>query len=249
MNWKKTYKIIGEIQMGTARKTVLFIVEGSSDKAALEKIFKAIYKKNKNIDFRFAHGDISSDENVTVENVCDKIYRIADEFMKDRKLKKSDIWQIVQIFDTDGAYIPEYAILWGDTSKFVYTLTNITCRDINKVKERNKRKKEIMDFLLAQDKIKSLPYEIYFMSCNLDHALYNKQNLEDDKKQGYADAFYEKFIGKEIKFIDFLQTDVVNGTPNSYLGSWRYIKEELHSLERHTNLHVYFIKNPLPQGF
>ena len=31
------------------RKTVLFIVEGPSDEAALEKIFKRIYRKNKNI--------------------------------------------------------------------------------------------------------------------------------------------------------------------------------------------------------
>ena len=45
--------------MGEERKTVLFIVEGPSDKSALEKIFKKIYKRNRNIDFKFTDGDIS----------------------------------------------------------------------------------------------------------------------------------------------------------------------------------------------
>lgn len=231
--------------MASERKTVLFIVEGNSDKTALEKILKVIYKKNKNIDFRVTDGDITSDETVNKRNVCDRIYKIVDQFLKDRKLKKSDIWQIVQIFDTDGTYIPESAIITGNTSKFVYSLTNIACKDRDKVIERNQRKSEIMDFLYMQHDIKSIPYEMYFMSCNLDHAFYNEQNLEQDLKQDYADAFYEKFIDKEIKFLDFLQCDVVNGTPDSYPESWRYIKDGLHSLERHTNLHVYFTRNPV----
>lgn len=54
--------------MGTTRKTVLFIVEGSSDKTALEKIFRSIYKNNKNIEFKFTDGDISSDEATTKES-------------------------------------------------------------------------------------------------------------------------------------------------------------------------------------
>ena len=89
---------------------------------------------------------------------------------------------------------------------------------------------------------------MYLMSCNLDHALYNEQNLPDELKQKFADAFYEKFIGKESMFIDFLKLEVVNGVPDSFPASWSYIKSELHSLERHTNLHIYFIKHPRPDG-
>lgn len=37
--------------MAKEKKTVIFIVEGPSDKAALESIFKKIYKRNKEIDF------------------------------------------------------------------------------------------------------------------------------------------------------------------------------------------------------
>ncbi len=234
--------------MAEARKTVLFVVEGSSDKSALEKIFKTIYKRDRNIEFKFTEGDISSDPEVTKENVEDKIYKIVDEFIKDKKLKKSDIYQIVQIFDTDGTYIPESAITTGDTYSFTYSATGIRCKDPSKIVERNKKKSEIMDLLLTKNEIKGIPYEMYFMSCNLDHALYDVINLDKDKKQEYADAFYERFLGKEYKFIDFLKTDVVNGTPDTLISSWRYIKQDLHSVERHTNLHVYFIIHPRPDG-
>ncbi|MBD5475608.1 MAG: hypothetical protein HDR17_06465 [Lachnospiraceae bacterium] len=234
--------------MGTTRKTVLFIVEGSSDKTALEKIFRSIYKNNKNIEFKFTDGDISSDETTTKENVEDRIYQIVYEFMKDKKLNKNDIYQIVQLFDTDGVYIPEKAIVFGGDYAITYSTTSIICRDIKKVVNRNNLKTAIMDYLLGIQTIKDIPYSMYFMSCNLDHALYDEINLDKDLKQAYADAFYEKFIGKEQMFIEFLKTDVVNGVPDAFNGSWRYIKEDLHSLERHTNLHIYFAQNPLPDG-
>ncbi len=86
------------------------------------------------------------------------------------------------------------------------------------------------------------------MSCYLDHTQNDKINLDKDLKQAYDDAFYERFIGKEHMFIEFLKTDVVNGVPDAFHGSWRYMKEDLHSLERHTNLHIYFAQNPLPDG-
>lgn len=86
------------------------------------------------------------------------------------------------------------------------------------------------------------------MSCNLDHALYDEINLDHELKQDYADKFYERFLGKEYLFIEFLKDDVVNGVPDTLSASWRYIKEDLHSLERHTNLHIYFNLHRLPGG-
>lgn len=83
------------------------------------------------------------------------------------------------------------------------------------------------------------------MSCNLDHALYNEQNLSEESKQDYADSFYEVFKDAPRSFVDFLNEQVVNGVPRSYPQSWKYIEEGLHSLERHTNLNIYFDKNPI----
>lgn len=234
--------------MAKEKKTVIFIVEGPSDKAALESIFKKIYKRNKEIDFGFTNGDITSDSTVTLANVKDRIYQTVQEVIKDKKLKNSDVIQIVQIFDMDGAYIPNTAIVNGPTYAFHYSATNISCSHPQRAKERNEKKREILNYLLEQTTIKSFPYEKYFMSCNLDHALYDKINLDKDLKQAYADAFYEKFIGKEHLFPVFLESDVANGVPDIMGTSWRYIKEDLHSLERHTNLHLFFKLHPNPDG-
>ncbi len=225
------------------KKTVIFIVEGSSDKTALEKIFQKIYK-DKDIVFKFMNGDITSDENMNKQNVCDFIYEKVDQYMKDKKLKKNDIWQIVHIFDTDGTYIPKDAIQKGESTKFIYSTSNIFCKDIDKVWGRNKRKSEMMNYLLSLDEINGIPYIGYFMSSNLDHVLYDEQNLDDELKGEYADAFYTEFQGKELLFIDFLKDEAANGVPDSFPASWRFIKEEVHSLERHTNLHIYFETNP-----
>ncbi len=225
------------------RKTVFFIVEGNTDKTALEKIFKAIYK-HRDIRFEFTNGDVTSDDLIDKTNVCEILYKKVKRYMDDNKLKKTDIWKIVQIFDMDGAYIPETAVVKGESSKFVYSTTSIACKDQEKVKSRNSKKREMMDYLLSLADINGISYQCYFMSSNLDHALYNQQNLSDEDKKKYADAFYEKFLGVEKYFIDFLKFDAVNGVPDSFPASWRYIKEDLRSLERHTNLHIYFLENP-----
>lgn len=225
-------------------KAVVFIVEGATDKKALENIFKKIYR-NKEIHYEFTHGDITSDENIDETNVETEIYNYVDKYRKDKKLKISDIWQIVQIFDMDGAYIDDSCIEQGDSSEFVYSEETIRCKNVQRVIERNRKKRKLMDYLLSLNEIKGISYRCFFLSSNLDHALYNKINLTDEEKTKYADAFYEKFMGREQLFIPFLDMEVVNGVPESYPSSWRYIKSDLNSLHRHTNLNIYFKENPI----
>lgn len=225
-------------------KAVVFIVEGATDKKALENIFKKIYR-NKEIRFEFTHGDITSDKNNSIDNVEAIIYEHVDQYRKDKKLKKSDICQIIHIFDTDGTYIDEACIIDGDTTELFYTTENISCKNPEKAKIRNAHKSELMEHLLSCDNINKIPYQCFYLSSNLDHALYNQQNLKDDEKTAYANAFYEQFLGRERLFVDFLNMEVVNGVPESFPASWRYIKEGLHSLERHTNLNIYFKEHPM----
>lgn len=225
------------------RKAVVFIVEGKTDKNALEHIFQVIYK-HKNVTFEFTRGDVTSDVSTTKEQMVDAVYEKVDMYMKEKKLNKNNIWQIVQIFDMDGTYIPEEAIIQGDTKEFLYSETNISCRDTRKIRVRNAHKSERMDYLLGLADIKGISYKCYFVSSNLDHALYNKLNLTDEEKEAYANSFYNLFEGREKLFVDFLNSDVVNGCPDRFPASWKYIKEQLHSLERHTNLNIYFKDNP-----
>ena len=225
-------------------KAVIFIVEGATDKRALENIFKKIYRY-KEIHFEFTHGDITSDENIDKSNVEMEIYKFIDKYRKDKKLKLSDIWQVVQIFDMDGAYIDDSNILQGYSTEIIYSTENISCKNTQKVKDRNKHKREMINYLLTCDSIKGIPYRCYYLSSNLDHALYNQLNLSDELKSQYSQTFYEQFMGKELLFIKFLEMEVVNGVPESFPESWRYIRKELHSLQRHTNLNIYFKENPV----
>lgn len=225
-------------------KAVIFIVEGATDKKALENIFKKIYR-HKEIHFEFTHGDITSDETINKSNVEAEIYKFVDSYRKDKKLRVSDIWQIVQVFDTDGAYIDDSYVKQGESTEFVYASEYISCKNIQKVKNRNRHKREMMDYLLACGDIKGIPYRCYYLSSNLDHALYNRQNLSDELKRKYAETFYWQFMGKEQLFIDYLDMEVVNGVPDGFLASWRYIREGVNSLQRHTNLNIYFKENPM----
>ena len=80
--------------MAKEKKTIIFIVEGSSDKAALENIFKKIYRRNKEIDFGFTNGDITSDPTVTIANVENRIYETVQEVIKDKKLKNRMLYKL-----------------------------------------------------------------------------------------------------------------------------------------------------------
>lgn len=79
------------------------------------------------------------------------------------------------------------------------------------------------------------------MSSNLDHVLYNKLNSTDDEKEKNSLAFSKKYKEDLDGFLKFIQESDFSLT-NDFKKSWEYIKEELHSLERHTNLGICFEK-------
>ena len=160
-------------------KVVLFIVEGAADKRALEGIFRKLYR-NRTVRFEFTHGDITSDETISKQNVEDEIYKYVKSYMDISKIKKSDIWQIIQVFDMDGSYVDDSRIVEGDTGEFFYTENEISCKNSEKILLRNAHKKELMDYLLGLQEIKGISYEGYYMSCNLDNALYGLLNLSDE---------------------------------------------------------------------
>ena len=227
-----------------SKKVVLILVEGFSDRHALEKILQRIYK-HRQIVFEVTCGDITSDETVTKDTVVDRINAIVRAHISQSKYKRSDIWGIVHLVDTDGVYAPDSVATKGPTECFYYTPTSISCSKPERIIKRNADKRSILDHLINIGDIYGTPYCVYYMSCSLDHALYDEQNLDNDDKINYADAFYETFKGKEELFIEFIRKDAVNGVPDTSLNdTWDYIKSGLHSLERHTNLHFYFKDHP-----
>ena len=70
-----------------AKKYVLVIVEGASDKAALEVLFTR-FCCPKGTETIVTHGDITSDKNVSESNIINKVCRHIKDFASERKLNR-----------------------------------------------------------------------------------------------------------------------------------------------------------------
>lgn len=77
------------------------------------------------------------------------------------------------------------------------------------------------------------------MSCNLDHVLYNKLNTSDKEKEQNAFVFAKKYKDNIKGFLNYIsQSDF--SVVTEYKDSWLYIKQDVNSLQRHTNLGICF---------
>ncbi len=95
-----------------AKKIVLVIVEGESDRKALG-LQLSRFVKPANLHIEITHGDITTREDVDDTNVLSKVCDIVKEFIKDSKertkfrYKKTDISEIIHLLDTDGAFVSD----------------------------------------------------------------------------------------------------------------------------------------------
>ena len=93
--------------------------------------------------------------------------------------------------------------------------------------------------LALEPAIGGIPYLAIYMSCNLDHVLYNKLNSHDSDKRKDSLAFALKYRNDIEAFISF-----INDSDFSVAGdrreTWEYIRQGLNSIDRHTNLGLCF---------
>ena len=99
-----------------------------------------------------------------------------------------------------------------------------------------------MNIISSASSIKNIPIETYYFSSNLDHVLHNDANMKQEFKEDYANEFADDLQDHEEDFIDFISNNEL--CPNSeYQFSWNFIKRELNSLHRHSNLLSFFVNN------
>ena len=234
-----------------ARKKIIFvIVEGASDDEALGVIFSRLYDKQ-SVHIEITHGDITSKNNSTPSNIVSKVGELIKKYAKSNHYDKTDFLEVIHIMDTDGAYIhDEYVV--KDTSiadKVLYSITDIKAQDPDSIRNRNSNKSKNMDRLQSQKLIlqskKSsclgIPYYAYYMSCNLDHVLYNKLNSTDIDKENNAFKFAQKYKDDLDEFLKFI-CDSDFSICNDYKESWEFIRKDLNSLNRYSNLGICFAK-------
>ena len=222
-----------------AKKVILFLVEGASDLTSLEFIDNI--NTNETIKFQITSGDVTSKLNITPQNCREEINKILLSFLERSKLRKTDIIKIIHILDIDGVYIPEINIIEDkNIKKFLYTINGIVAPSKENVQKRNESKKQIVEKLLVTSKINSIPYEMYYMSCNLEHVLHDKlEDISEDEKKELANKFADRFYEKEIEFIDFINNKEFK-VLGDYKTTWNFIKEGLNSVNRYSNFWLFF---------
>ena len=222
-----------------AKKVILFLVEGASDLTSLEFIDNI--NTNETIKFQITSGDVTSKLNITPQNCREEINKILLSFLERSKLRKTDIIKIIHILDIDGVYIPEINIIEDkNIKKFLYTINGIVAPSKENVQKRNESKKQIVEKLLVTSKINSIPYEMYYMSCNLEHVLHNKlEDISEDEKKELANKFADRFYEKEIEFIDFINNKDFK-VLGDYKTTWDFIKKDLNSVNRYSNFWLFF---------
>ena len=221
-----------------ARKKIVFvIVEGPSDDDALEVLLEKLFDSN-TVFVHITHGDITSDPRVDPAQIRSIIGGIVNTYAKSNHFTKVHFQEIIHIVDMDGAYIPDDCIVEEPTAdKPIYTLTQIKTRSVHGISVRNERKRQCLDRISTMRDSAGIPYQAYYMSCNLDHVLHNKQNSTDEEKETDALSFarrYKDDLDGFVRFMSESDFSIISG----YVDSWNFIKQERHSLERHTNLGI-----------
>ena len=252
------------------RKVVLFLVEGKSDREALQIAIPELYDQiDEDIEVFFPiisreeeekGGDITSTNYVDKagkrhwvhpSNIEDAIYvMFLDDFFDKEKIMSKDITEIIQIVDVDGAFISDDRIrldsnLTKEDSPH-YAEDEITCVDVEKIQKRNEQKSENLRYLSGCSTIKvkqkTIPYSVYYFSCNLDHFLHHSANLDYRMKRSLADTFSRNYIGKPEDFVRTISEDPGAVSNMNYKESWGFIEDGLNSLHRHTNLNILLTK-------
>ena len=217
------------------KKIVLVIVEGPSDDTALGIALNRIYDR----DFVYVHimhGDITPRQGVTPVNIVSKIGNDVRDYAKSNHYKAADFKQIIHIVDTDGAYIPDTCIMENlEVEQPRYESDGIYTARVEGIIDRNIRKRENLYRLRTCASIWNIPYRVYYMSCNLDHVLYNKRNSTDEEKETNAYTFARKYRKDRERFVDFICNSSFSAN-GDFKKSWEHIETDLNSLERYTNL-------------
>lgn len=217
------------------RKVVLVIVEGTSDDIALGVALNQVYNKDY-VYIHIMHGDITTRKGVTPQNIVSKLGDEVKNYAKSQHYKTGDFKQIIHIVDTDAAYIPDECIIEDSLLEDVFYETDgIHTANVEGIKARNAQKRDNLYRLRMQGQIWNVPYNVFYMSCNLDHVLYNKRNSTDEDKENDSYAFARKYKGKKDEFVKLISESSFS-VMGDYKESWLFIEDSMNSIERYTNL-------------
>lgn len=224
-----------------SKKIILFIVEGITDKTCLGYIVDKLLSNNV-VKFEITEGDITTARGNNETNIPRKICDVIKHFSGDI-FKPKDFFEVVHLIDMDGAFILDKNVIYKNCKDPYYTENSIFTNNVSSIIKRNEQKIKIINRLIKLPKVwNTIPYSVYFFSCNLDHVMYNQNNLTNIEKSKFADNFLDRYGDNPNNFLKFINNEnfAVKGNYNE---TWNFIKADTNSLKRYTNFHLYF-NNP-----
>ena len=222
------------------KKIILLLVEGPTDEDALALVYSKLVREH-DLEFDVLHTDITAGEDMTVKYIADRIQaEVAEYLRKHPYIVKEDILKVVQIIDTDGAFIPTSQIRQSDTGKTEYFDTYIAAKNKDRLIRRNISKRRIVYHLMKSEGVAGFPYEIYYFSRNLEHVLHDiSEDLDDDAKEDLAYEIAMRYKDQPEEFLQFLYDDAFH-VPGTYGETWEFIMDDGKSLGRYSNMAVFF---------
>lgn len=236
------------------RNCVVFIVEGDSDRIALEQPMTALFDIiDETIKVVFCKpgilgGDITSLSGVNQNNIVEKlIERIKDELYHVKKVFPENILEFIQIVDTDGAYLDPSSVVSADPEHLevhdpYYNAERLVIESSNPegIRARNENKRNNLDRLIRLTEISmqgnSIPYNVYYFSSNIDHFLHNEPNTHS--KTLLAKSFSANYIWDPKGFAEFFVFDDYATKCEEFLDSWCEVKTEGNSIKCGTNINI-----------
>ena len=160
------------------------------------------------------------------------------KYARSKHYTSKDFKQIIHIVDTDATYLTEEKILEDpQCEELSYQNDGIHTNDVGKVISRNKQKSENLYRLRGCGNIWGVPYRVYYMSCNLDHVLYDKRNSTDEEKEQDAYVFAKAYKNNVGVFMEFMCKSAFS-VKGDFKESWEFIEKDMRSIQRYTNLPI-----------
>lgn len=228
--------------MAKTKKVILFIVEGITDQTALGNVLTSLLNSD-TVRFAMTDGDITTNKDVNPGNVVNRVNAIVKNALQKYAFKPSDLSSIVHLIDTDGAFIPDAAVVENpDAPRIEYTEDTIQTPHLDSILKRNAQKKGLVGILRGKSEISKKPYRMFYFSRNMEHALHDESREQtSDEKMALAEQFDDSYADRPQDFVEYLRSGGF-AAPGDYDGSWKFINEGTHSLERWSNFHVFFEK-------
>lgn len=224
-----------------ARKKIVFvIVEGPTDDEALGVMLDRIFDKY-TVHVEIMRCDITTERGVGENRVVAKVGKAIRDFAAQNHYTVKDFKEVIHIVDTDGAFIPDECVLEDPGIKRIrYEDGEIIAKNRDAIVSRNRQKSTNLRVLVGCSHVlKTIPYHVYYMSCNLDHVLHDNRNSTNDQKCENAYRFAKKYKNDVAEFITYISASDFS-VMDGYKSSWQFIDAGTNSLNRYTNLGLCF---------